>query len=313
MPENNTAPGFSISRDHIDTFLSIVRCHTLSAAAKELFVDQSTVSHRLKAIEEGLNVTLFSRNRGLRTLSLTEEGELFLKMAENWSNLLEEMAVLHTRKKQIPLSVGSISSINLYLLNPFLTDLVRREKRLRLDVSNHSSEQIYRRLEHRELDIGFAFSPPHYKNLEATPVFSEPMVLLIPYQNDYPNTTISPGVLKRSNEVFFPWPTNAYQQWHDSWWDKSESPVVTLSTSSLMSMFMAVSDNWSVCPASMAQYLKQARAADFRFFDSPPPERVSYLLQRKALKNERNESARIFLPYFEQFLSNHPWRYWPGR
>ena len=127
MPENNHAADFSISRDHINTFLAIVRCNTLSAAAQELFVDQSTVSHRLKAMEEGLNVTLFSRNRGLRTLSLTEEGELFLKMAENWSNLLDEMAALHTRKKRIPLSVGSISSINLYLINPFLTDLARRE------------------------------------------------------------------------------------------------------------------------------------------------------------------------------------------
>ena len=135
------------------------------------------------------------------------------------------------------------------------------------------------------------------------------MVLLIPYQNDYPNTDISPSALKRGNEVFFPWPTNAYQQWHDSWWDSSEAPVVTLSTSSLMSMFLAAADNWSVCPASMAQHLKQVRAADFRFFDSPPPERVSYLLQRKALKNERNENLRIFLPYFEEFLSCHPWRY----
>ncbi len=303
------AGSFSMNKEYIMTFLAIAQCGSLSAAAKELYVDQSTISHRLKNLEDGLRVTLFSRNRGHRELVLTKEGEQFYKQAERWYDLLEDMESLYLQNDRIPLSVGSISSINMYLLRPFLIQLVRSERRVLLEISNHSSDEIYRRLEKRELDIGFAFNPPHYKNLGARPVFQEPMVLLLPYVNSMPQRTISPEELKRSNEIFFPWNNVEYREWHDSWWNRKESPYVTLSTSSLLAMFMTEEPSWSVCPASMAEYLKFRGLVDFRFFTSPPPERKCYLLQKNRMKNENNEGITIFLNSFEKYLATHPWRF----
>ena len=307
---NNKGDGsFSMNKEYITTFLAIVQCGSLSAAAKELYVDQSTISHRLKNLEEGLRVTLFSRNRGHRELVLTKDGERFYKQADRWLDLLEDMETLFLQNERIHLSVGSISSINMYLLQPFLTQLAKNEHRLLLEISNHSSEEIYRRLEKRELDIGFSFNPPHYKNLAAKPVFQEPMVLLLPYVNSIPQRVISPDELKRSNEIFFPWNNLEYREWHDSWWDRRESPYVTLSTSSLLSMFMTSEESWSVCPASMAEYLRSRHLVDFRFFTSPPPERRCYMLQKNKMKNESSEGINIFLNSFETYLMSHPWRY----
>ena len=311
MAQKNASGTFSLNKDYIVTFLSIARCGSLSAAAKELYVDQSTISHRLKSMEDGLGVTLFSRNRGQRELVLTKEGERFYKQAERWFDLLEEMESIYLQDERIPLAVASISSINMYLLRPFLIQLAQNEHRLHLDISNHSSNEIYRRLEKRELDIGFAFNPPHYKSLLARPVFREPMVLLLPFKNDFPYRMIDPSELKRSNEIFFPWNNVEYREWHDSWWDRKEPPYVTLSTSSLLSMFMTEGANWSVCPASMAQYLKGRGIVDYRYFISPPPDRISYMLLKNRTKNENSEGINIFLDSFEPYLAKHPWHFSP--
>lgn len=49
----------------VETFLTVIRTRTISQAANILYVSQSTVSGRLKQLEEELGVTLIERKKGL--------------------------------------------------------------------------------------------------------------------------------------------------------------------------------------------------------------------------------------------------------
>ena len=55
-------------------FASVVRAESLTQAAKDLELAKSTVSHRLAALEQKLDVVLL--NRTTRRLSLTKAGQL---------------------------------------------------------------------------------------------------------------------------------------------------------------------------------------------------------------------------------------------
>ncbi|MGO8857945.1 MAG: LysR substrate-binding domain-containing protein [Steroidobacteraceae bacterium] len=61
----------------LKTFQVAAKLQSFKAAAEELFVTPSAVSHQIKALEEQLGVALFER--GVRTLTLTDAGAHYLE------------------------------------------------------------------------------------------------------------------------------------------------------------------------------------------------------------------------------------------
>lgn len=69
-------------------FLAVAREENISAAAQSLHVTQPTLSRQLMDLEEELGKTLFTR--GNRRISLTEEGMILRKRAEEIINLVDK-------------------------------------------------------------------------------------------------------------------------------------------------------------------------------------------------------------------------------
>lgn len=71
-------------------FLSVAREENISNAAKTLHVTQPTLSRQLMELEADLGVKLFLRSSGNRSITLTEEGMLLRKRAEEILELVEK-------------------------------------------------------------------------------------------------------------------------------------------------------------------------------------------------------------------------------
>lgn len=69
-------------------FLTVAREQSISAAAQALHLSQPTLSRQLKEMEEELGKTLFLR--GNRKITLTEEGMILRKRAQEVMELLEK-------------------------------------------------------------------------------------------------------------------------------------------------------------------------------------------------------------------------------
>ena len=50
----------------IETFLMIVKTKNITKTAENLFLSQPTVSHRLKSLEDELDVKLITRKKGYK-------------------------------------------------------------------------------------------------------------------------------------------------------------------------------------------------------------------------------------------------------
>ena len=76
----------------LKTFQIAARLQSFKAAAEELYVTPSAVSHQIKALEEQLGVTLFERGvRGARTLALTDAGSHYLEHIDDIFSKLESI------------------------------------------------------------------------------------------------------------------------------------------------------------------------------------------------------------------------------
>lgn len=76
----------------LKTFQIAARLQSFKAAAEELSVTPSAVSHQIKALEEQLGVTLFERGtRGARTLVLTDAGAHYLEHLNDIFSKLESV------------------------------------------------------------------------------------------------------------------------------------------------------------------------------------------------------------------------------
>lgn len=66
--------------DQLNTFLMVVKCRSFHGASKRLFLSQPSITSRIQALEQELNVNLFVRQgRGIR---LSEQGEKLVPIAK---------------------------------------------------------------------------------------------------------------------------------------------------------------------------------------------------------------------------------------
>ena len=65
---------------HLKAVIAVARHGSFTRAARELYMSQSTLSRQVMALERELGAELFVR--GLPAVSLTDEGQAFLREAE---------------------------------------------------------------------------------------------------------------------------------------------------------------------------------------------------------------------------------------
>ena len=138
--------------------LSISRTESLSAAARRLSIDQTTVSRRLKAIEVDLGTALFSRIEG--RLVPTEAGERVIATAEIMEIAAGQLAESLTGGLQScegRVRLTAVPILMNWFLIPQLGDLVGKHPRLEIEAIAESGNLSLNR---RETDLALRFARP---------------------------------------------------------------------------------------------------------------------------------------------------------
>lgn len=160
------------------TFLEIVSTGSFVKASEKLHVGQTTVSARIRNLEQQLGRQLFIRHKG--GASLTPAGEQFLRHApmfvQLWQRTLHQVAV--PPGQRAVLTVGSEVS----LWQPLLLDWVlwmRRSLpdislRVHVDVPKDLTEQVASGL----VDVAIMYAPQHRPGLKIDLLLEEKLVLV---------------------------------------------------------------------------------------------------------------------------------------
>lgn len=135
-------------------FIAIVNNKSITKAANQLHISQSTLSRQLMDLEEELGVTLFTR--GARQITLTEAGSFLYERAKEVTGLLTSTAAA--------LQQGAILSGELRVgagegkANPWVTSvfkaLIAQGENIQIHFHSLDADQITRQIDAGVLDFG---------------------------------------------------------------------------------------------------------------------------------------------------------------
>jgi len=168
--------------DELKTFLEVYRTRHFGQAAENLYISQSTVSARIRQLEQNLGVTLFTRERN--NIQLTGAGKKLLVYAESilttWTRARFEIG--SDDEGQTPFIIGGVPSLWDINLQSFLNYLHESLPDIAIYAESHSADIFLRRIYEQTMDMAFIFDAPQSTDLEIVEVAHVPLVLVSSYK-----------------------------------------------------------------------------------------------------------------------------------
>ena len=172
--------------DQARTFLAIVETGSFVAAARRVFVTQSTVSMRIKALEQQLGRPLFERSKA--GAFLTPAGQQFHKHA------VALVRVWQQARLDVSLPAGFATALNVggnfSLWDGFLLDWLHRVRSRAPDIAVRAqlgfSDQLMRQLIDGTLDLGVMYTPQSRPGFEVERLFDDELILVSSEQRPPP-------------------------------------------------------------------------------------------------------------------------------
>ena len=184
--------------DEIKTFITLAQCENFSRAAQILFTSQSTVSFRIRSLEEQIGKPLFDRNT--RHIELTPTGKDFLFYAMQLNALYEESLQTASRNSYAyKLSIGAPDSFWQGILLPALTDYFKSNTNISFELVSEHSPNLIEMLVTEKLDLGISFIPVNHFNLNCMSLAKCPFVLVAHKDLELPDHKLT-----LSNVLSFP-------------------------------------------------------------------------------------------------------------
>ena len=164
--------------DHLKTYLEIASTGSFLRAAEQLHVTQSTVSARIKSLEERLGEPLFTRHRS--GVELTAPGRQFLRFAETavraWEQGRQEVALPPGYRTFF--SVGAQASLWDRLLVRWVPWMREQAPEVALRLNSDFAEPVIRQVLDGSLDLGVAYYTRHAPGLISDVLLQERLVLV---------------------------------------------------------------------------------------------------------------------------------------
>jgi len=261
----------------IETFIILSKTLNLTKTSEILFVSQSTVSNRLKSIENETGTKLIDRDRGFKEIELTVEGKEFLKIALEYENLNNQIKDFSSKSFKQIISIGTLSSINNFLFNNLYKDLLNNST-LQLKLKTEHTEEIYSQVASRIIDIGFITRYIAFPQIEYSKLTEEVMVVVTKNKSNL--QFLKPKDLDPKKQIYFNW-GDQYVQWHNKQFSHQSNPKITLD-SQILAVDILENDSWLVAPMSAANALK-TMFDDLQLipFKDNPPIRTIYMITHK--------------------------------
>ncbi|MGF0033946.1 LysR family transcriptional regulator [Bariatricus sp. SGI.154] len=274
-----------MTRLEIEAFLMTIQCGSISAASEKLYVTQPALSRRLRALEEELGYPLLIRNKGIRSITLTEEGQAFVAVAEKLKHIYREAEAISNLKQNPILNLASIGSVSTYVLPNVLRQIISDETQYNLCFHQYHSFESYGYVESGLVDIALISDDMYSKNVSTIPAFQEPFVLVGGSSWDHVSR-IHPSELDPRQEIRLPW-NPEFDNWHEKWFDVTIYPKVQLDQMSLLEEFLT-GDHYAIVPLLVARKLKGGNL-NICELDSGPEDEIIYYLTCGTKKKEMIE------------------------
>ncbi|MCA5586737.1 LysR family transcriptional regulator [Finegoldia magna] len=170
----------------LESFLVLAECKSFTKTADLRYLSQPAISKHIDSLEQELGVYLFDRNG--KTVSLTIQGEYFIKYAEAIVRTYQKSQELIKQIEDLnqgTLYFGSTNFIGIYLMPKFIKIFQDKYPNININMTVGSSKDLFKKLEKNEIEFVFL---SHYVKIDSNkyvskPFFTDEMVLVVSRKN----------------------------------------------------------------------------------------------------------------------------------
>lgn len=141
-------------------FLAVAREQTISNAAEVLHLTQPTLSRQLRDLEYEMGKTLFIR--GNRKITLTEDGILFKKRAEEIIELVQKTESEFSNSSDTisgEIFIGGSETLGMQFIAKILNELHKDYPNVRYNIFSGNGDDVCEKLDNGLLDFGILTEP----------------------------------------------------------------------------------------------------------------------------------------------------------
>ncbi len=233
----------------LEVFQAVVRHGGVSKAAAQLNRVQSSVSTRIRQMEDQLGEPLFLRDN--KRMTLTDAGRNLLPYAERMMTLAREAAdAVKTKDLAGTFCIGAMESTAAARLPKVLSRFHDRHPGVSVRLATATAGALHNRLRNEEIDVAFIAEPVSHKGFQTRSVFAEELCLVA--ANSF-GPIANPAGLNGQTIIAFE-DGCAYRRHLNDWLlDEQVSPGTTLAVGSYLAMLSCVSagTGFAVVPRSV--------------------------------------------------------------
>lgn len=165
----------------LQAFVAVTACGTVHGAAEKLFLTQTAVTQRIKALERNLKTSLFVRTR--RGMTLTSEGVALLRYCQRAEELEgEALAAIHGggNEVEVSLSITAPTSIMMSRVIPAANLVAKQYPNLLLQYDINDDENRQHALRTGRCEFAILFQQDIAKEMQFKLLKPEQYVLVGP-------------------------------------------------------------------------------------------------------------------------------------
>ena len=258
------------------TFLAVIAAGNFVKAAERLYVTQSTVSARIKTLEEQLGCKLFIRNKAQTTP--TPAGQQFQKYAAALVRTVEQARqdVGIPRGFRTSLTVGGRFGLWDQLLLKWLQKMRERAPDVSIRAEIGFEKDLMQALVEGRLDIGMMYTPESRPGLTVQPLLEEILILV--------STDERYGTELDNRYVYVDWGPEFYTR-HSAVFADFIGPAITASIGWLGLHHILTAGGAAYLPRRMVQHLLDDRTL-FQVEEAPTFTLPAYVVHSAQADNE---------------------------
>ena len=160
--------------------LSVVESGSLTAAAAQLGLTQSAVSHSINSLEEELGFAVIKRSRA--GVKLTNEGERLLPAVRGLLNSAEQLSQVTAAIRGLDsglVRIGTFTSVAVHWLPGVLKEFQRDYPRVEFKLLNGDYNDVEQWVRDGSVDIGFV-NLPSPLDCECIPLMEDRLMAILP-------------------------------------------------------------------------------------------------------------------------------------
>ncbi len=291
-----------MNKNEIETFNAVVKYKSFASAARHLYISQAACSQRVLNLENELGYQLFYRQKGVKQVELTNEGERFIPIANRFLNVFEQASELKEPQKNKLLKIGGTDTINTFMV-PIFASFIKENKDVNIKITTNHSSYLHQSVDSNEIDVAFVSNLHNYPSISSFPFIKEGLFIVCSKKTKY-TKTLNIKDLALEDEIVADF-SKAFRTWHIQNIGNIAAQRVIAGTQSMIGSFFDGDNRWSIVSGFEVEHLLKNNSDLIRTpLQNDPPTRIIYLIINKELSVWKKELVDRFIEYCLKHLTS---------